>query len=370
MRYKHLFSPLQMASTSVANRIFLAPLTRLRAQLPSEVPSPLAAEYYAQRASGGLLIAEATNISVHARGYEGAPGLYTDEQQAAWQKIVDAVHAKGSKIAVQLWHCGAVSHQSLQVDQRAPISASAITLEGLRTSLRKPDGTVYRETVTPAREATLEDIQQVIEEFATSTRRAKAAGFDFIEIHGAHGYLLAQFFSKQTNLRTDAYGGSYENRARLMLAVIDACVAAWDKDHVGIRISPLGMFNNVDMGYDEEETLCLIEQIQARDIAFLHISEPDWAGGMGFNDHYRQALRKVFKNTLICAGGYTAEKADTLIGMGLMDAVAFGRPFLANPDLPERFAQGAALNEMSKFNVYGGGAEGYIDYPRLEEREN
>lgn len=366
MSFEHLFKPLKVATCDVKNRIFLAPLTRLRAQWPSEVPSPMAAEYYAQRASGGLLIAEATNISPRARGYQGAPGLYTDEQEAAWRTIVESVHAKGSKMAVQLWHCGAVSHQSLLEDGRAPISASANNVQGLRTTLRDADGSARREPTTPAREASLEDIQQVIQDFADSTRRAKAAGFDFIEIHGAHGYLLGQFFSKVTNQRTDVYGGSRENRARLMLEVIDACVAAWDKDHVGIRISPLGTFNNVEMGYDEEETLWLVEQIQQRGIAFLHISEPDWAGGVPLSMDYRQGLRARFKQTLICAGAYTAEKAEQLIADGLMDAVAFGRAFLANPDLPERIAQGAPLNEMRKEGVYGGDAEGYLDYPRMD----
>lgn len=367
MRVENLFKPLDIAGTPVKNRIFLAPLTRLRAQLPSEVPSPLAKEYYSQRASGGLLIAEATNVSPRARGYGGAPGLYSDEQQQSWQEIVEAVHAKGAKMAIQLWHCGAISHQSLLDNDQAPISASANNVNGARTSVRNEDGSVRRLRTTPAREASLEDIQQVIRDFSDSTRRAKAAGFDFVEIHGAHGYLLGQFFSPNSNHRTDQYGGSKENRARLMLEVIDACVAAWDKDHIGIRISPLGTFNNVDMGYDEEESLWLVDQIQQRGIAFLHISEPDWAGGTPLSQDYRQQLRQRFHQTLICAGSYTAEKADKLIGEGLLDAVAFGRDFLANPDLPERIAQGAELNPMRQEGVYGGDAEGYIDYPRLSE---
>lgn len=367
MHHEILFKPLEIAGTKVKNRIFLAPLTRLRAQLPGEVPSTMAKGYYAQRASAGLVIAEATNISPRARGYGGAPGLYSDEQQAAWQEIVEAVHQQGSKMAVQLWHCGAISHQSLFDDGQAPISASAANVPGARTSLRNDDGTVRRVETTPAREASLEEIQQVVRDFAESTRRAKAAGFDFVEIHGAHGYLLGQFFSPNANQRIDEYGGSRENRARLMLEVIDACVEAWDKDHVGIRISPMGTFNSVDMGYDEEETLWLVDQIQQRGIAFLHISEPDWSGGVPFSQEYREQLRQRFKQTLICAGAYTAEKADKLISEGLMDAVAFGRSFLANPDLPERIAQGAELNPMREVGVYGGDAEGYIDYPRLSE---
>lgn len=365
MSFENLFKPLEIAGTTVKNRIFLAPLTRLRAQLPSEVPSTMAKEYYTQRASGGLLIAEATNISSRARGYEGAPGLYSDEQQQAWQDIVESVHQQGAKMAVQLWHCGAVSHEQLLGDGNVPISASANNLKGARTSLRNEDGTVRRVRTTPAREASIEDIKQVVQDFADSTRRAKAAGFDFVEIHGAHGYLLGQFFSPNVNHRRDDYGGCRENRARLMLEVIDACVEAWDKDHIGIRISPMGTFNNVDMGYDEEESLWLVEQIQKRGIAFLHLSEPDWAGGTPFSQDYREKLRERFHQTLICAGAYTAEKADKLIGQGLMDAVAFGRSFLANPDLPERFAKGAELNPMREVGVYGGGAEGYIDYPSL-----
>lgn len=367
MPYQNLFKPLDIAGITVKNRIFLAPLTRLRAQLPSDIPSPMAKEYYTQRASGGLLIAEATNISPRARGYGGAPGLYTDEQQQAWQEIVESVHQQGAKMAIQLWHCGAISHDSLLDDGKAPISASANNVKGARTSLRNADGTVRRVSTTPAREASTEDLKQVVEDFANSTRRAKAAGFDFVEIHGAHGYLLGQFFSPNTNQRQDDYGGNRENRARLMLEVIDACVAAWDKEHVGIRISPMGTFNTVDMGYDEEESLWLVEQIQQRGIAFLHISEPDWSGSTPFSDDYREKLRQRFHQTLIGAGAYTAEKAENLIGRGLIDAVAFGRSFLANPDLPERLARDAALNPMREVGVYGGGAEGYLDYPSLGE---
>ncbi|WP_432784548.1 N-ethylmaleimide reductase [Oligella sp. MSHR50489EDL] len=315
-----------------------------------------------------MLIAEATDISPRTRGYEGAPGLYSDEQQATWQQIVESVHQAGAKMAVQLWHCGVISHADLLENGTAPISASADNVKGVRTSLRNADGSVRRVSTTPAREATVADIQQVIKDFADRTRRAKAVGFDFVEIHGAHGYLLGQLFSPNSNHRMDNYGGSRENRARLMLEVIDACVAAWDKNHIGIRISPMGSFNNVDMGYDEEEALWLIEQIQKRSIAFLHLSEPDWADGQPYTVDFRQKVRERFRQTIICTGAYTAEKADSLIAEGLMDAVAFGRAFLANSDLPERIAKGAELNPMKTIGVYGGGAEGYTDYPRLVDQ--
>jgi N-ethylmaleimide reductase len=354
-----------MGHTPLKNRIIMAPLTRLRSIEPGDIPTPLAIEYYSQRASAGLIITEATQISAQAKGYAGAPGLHTDEQQAAWEKIVQAVHDKGGKIAVQLWHTGLVSHQSIQPNQLAPISASAIDAQA-RTSLRDEAGNPIRVETTPTRAASLADIQQVIQDYADATKRAKAAGFDFIEIHGAHGYLLSQFWAEKINHRQDEYGGNKENRARLMLAVLDACIAAWDAEHIGIRLSPLGVFNNVDFGYNEAENLWLIEQISQRKTAFLHISEPDWAGGTAFNDDFRHAIRQAFKQTLIVAGAYDADKAEQRINSHLTDAVAFGRAFIANPDLVERIASDAPLNEMDAATAYGGNEKGYIDYPFMK----
>ncbi|MBE0442247.1 MAG: alkene reductase [Psychrobacter sp.] len=366
MVHDNLFEPVKMGTQTLKNRILMAPLTRLRSVEPGDVPTALAGEYYSQRAGSGLIITEATQISFQAKGYAGAPGIHTQDQITAWKAIVDNVHAKGGKIVVQLWHTGLVSHESVQPDGKAPISASDVNV-GIRTSLRDSNNQAIRVDATTPRPATLDEIKQVIADFAQATKNAKEAGFDGVEIHGAHGYLLHQFWVEQTNLRTDEYGGSRENRARLTLDVIDACVDAWDADHVGIRISPLGTFNNVEAGYNEDENIWLIEQINKRGLMYLHLSEPDWAGGTPYSDTFRQGVRAAFDNMIIAAGGYTAEKAEKNVKAGYIDAVAFGRDYIANPDLAERIREGAALNEQHPESFYGGGAEGYTDYPFLAQ---
>ena len=359
-----LFQPLKMGTQTLKNRIMMAPLTRLRATEPDDVPTVLAAEYYSQRAGSGLLITEATQVSFGAKGYAGAPGLHTEDQIVAWKVITDAVHAKGGKIVVQLWHTGLVSHKSVQPEGRAPISASDTDVK-VRTTLRDSEGNAIRVDVTPARAASVAEIEQVIADFAQATRNAREAGFDGVEIHGAHGYLLHQFWTPHTNNRDDKYGGSKENRARFMLEVIDACVDAWDADHVGIRISPLGTFNEVEDRNSEAESVWLIEQINKHGLMYVHLSEPDWAGGEPYSDEFRQQIRDAFDNLIIAAGGYTAEKAVKNVEAGYIDAAAFGRDYIANPDLAERIREEAPLNEPRPELFYGGGVEGYTDYPTL-----
>jgi N-ethylmaleimide reductase len=366
MAHDNLFESVKMGTQTLKNRIIMAPLTRLRAVEPSDVPTALAGEYYSQRTGAGLIITEATQVSFQAKGYAGAPGIHTQDQTTAWKTIVDDVHAKGGKIVVQLWHTGLVSHKSVQPDSKAPISASDIDV-GIRTSLRDSDNQAIRVDATPPRPATLDEIKQVIADFAHATKCAQEAGFDGVEIHGAHGYLLHQFWAEHTNKRDDSYGGSRENRARLTLEVIDACVDAWDSDHVGIRISPLGTFNNVEAGYHEDENIWMIEQINKRGIMYLHLSEPDWAGGTPYNDEFRQNVRNAFDNLIISAGGYTAEKAEKNIRAGFIDAVAFGRDYIANPDLAERIREDAPLNEQHPESFYGGSTVGYTDYPFMNE---
>ena len=366
MAHDNLFESVKMGTQTLKNRIVMAPLTRLRAVEPSDVPTALAGEYYSQRTGAGLIITEATQVSFQAKGYAGAPGIHTQDQTIAWKTIVDNVHAKGGKIVVQLWHTGLVAHESVQPDGKAPISASDIDV-GVRTSLRDSQNQAIRVDATPPRPATLDEIKQVIADFAHATKCAQEAGFDGVEVHGAHGYLLHQFWVEQTNKRDDEYGGSRENRARLTLDVLDACIAAWDADHVGIRISPLGTFNNVEAGYNEDKNIWMIEQINKRQPMYLHLSEPDWAGGTPYNDGFREKIRAAFDNTIIAAGGYTAEKAEKNVKAGFIDAVAFGRDYIANPDLAERIYQGAPLNEQHPATFYGGGTEGYTDYPFLKE---
>ncbi len=367
MAHDNLFEPVKMGSQTLKNRIIMAPLTRLRAVEPGDVPTVLAGEYYSQRAAGaGLVIAEATQVSFQAKGYAGAPGLHTQDQTTAWKVIVDDVHAKGGKIVVQLWHTGLVAHKSVQPGGEAPISASDVKVAA-RTSLRDSDNQAIRVDTTPPRAATADEIKQVIADFAHATKCAQEAGFDGVEVHGAHGYLLHQFWVEQTNQRDDDYGGSRENRARLTLDVIDACVEAWDSDHIGVRVSPQGTFNSVEAGYDEDDNIWMIEQINKRNLMYLHLSEPDWAGGTPYNDGFRQRIRDAFDNTIIAAGGYTAEKAERNVREGYIDAVAFGRDYIANPDLAERIRQGAALNDQHPESFYGGGTQGYTDYPFLDQ---
>ena len=366
MAHDNLFEPVKMGSQTLKNRIIMAPLTRLRSVEPGDVPTVLASEYYSQRSGAGLVITEATQVSFQAKGYAGAPGIHTQDQTIAWKTIVDNVHAKGAKIVVQLWHTGLVAHESVQPDGKAPISASDVNV-GARTTLKDSNQQPIRVETTTPRPATIDEIKQVIADFGLATKNAKKAGFDGVEIHGAHGYLLHQFWAEHTNHRTDEYGGSRENRARLMLAVIDACIDAWDADHIGIRISPLGTFNSVEAGYNEDENIWLIEQINKRGLMYLHLSEPDWAGGTPYSDEFRQRVRDAFGQMIIAAGGYTAEKAERNIKCGYIDAVAFGRDYIANPDLAERIRAGAPLNEQHPQTFYGGGTEGYTDYPFLDQ---
>ncbi|HDL7822821.1 TPA: alkene reductase [Yersinia enterocolitica] len=365
MKTAKLFSPLKVGALTLPNRVFMAPLTRLRSIEPGDIPTPLMAEYYRQRASAGLIITEATQISFQAKGYAGAPGLHTQEQLNAWKKITQAVHDEGGHIAVQLWHVGRISHNSLQPGQQAPVAPSAIAAD-TRTTVRDDTGAWVRVPCSTPRALETEEIPGIINDFRQATANAREAGFDYIELHAAHGYLLHQFMSPASNQRTDQYGGSIEKRTRLTLEVVDATAAEWGAERIGIRISPLGPFNGLDNGEDQEEAaLYLIEELNKRHIAYLHISEPDWAGGKPYSDAFRDAVRARFKGVIIGAGAYTAEKAENLIEKGFIDAVAFGRSYISNPDLVERLQQNAPLNEPDGETFYGGGAKGYTDYPKL-----
>ncbi|WP_336817668.1 alkene reductase [Cedecea sp. MMO-103] len=360
-----LFTPLKVGAITVPNRIFMAPLTRLRSIEPGDIPTPLMGEYYRQRASAGLIISEATQMSAQAKGYAGAPGLHSEEQIAAWKKITAGVHAEKGHMAVQLWHTGRISHFTLQPGQQAPVAPSALSA-GTRTSLRDENGNAVREDTSMPRALELNEIPGIVDDFRQAIGNARDAGFDLVELHSAHGYLLHQFLSPSSNHRTDEYGGSRENRARLVLEVVDAGIKEWGADRIGIRVSPIGSFQNVDNGPDEEaDALYLIEELGKRGIAYLHMSEPDWAGGEPYTEAFRAKVRERFSGVIVGAGAYTPEKAEDLIGKGLIDAVAFGRSFIANPDLVARLHKNAELNPQRPESFYGGGAEGYTDYPTL-----
>lgn len=359
-----LFHSLRVGNRTVHNRVWLAPLTRMRAGQPGDVPTALMAEYYRQRASAGVVITEATQISPEGKGYADTPGIYNAEQVAGWKLSTQAIHAEGGCACLQLWHVGRVSHTSLQPDGQQPVSASDQPYQN-KTTLKNEQGQMVRAACSTPRALGLDEIPRLLEDYRLATRNARAAGFDMVEIHGAHGYLLHQFMSADSNLRTDAYGGSLENRARLCLEVVDAVIGEWDAAHVGIRISPLGIFNGLNDADGEAMGLYLAAEFTKRGLAYLHLSEPDWAGGPALGMEFREKLRVAFPGVIVAAGNYTLGKAQPLLEAGLIDAVAFGRPFIANPDLPARLKTGHALNEGRLELYYGGGAEGYTDYPKM-----
>ena len=363
-----LFDPVALGAVKAPNRVFMAPLTRMRATQPGDVPNDLMLEYYAQRASAGLIVSEGAQVSPEGKGYMDTPGIYSDEQVAGWRRITDAVHEAGGRIAVQLWHTGRVSHESFHGGS-LPVSASALPYRN-RTTVRGEDGRPTRVSCPTPRALALSEFPRVVADYANATAAAREAGFDLAEIHGAHGYLLHQFMSAESNVRDDEYGGSLENRARLPLEVLDAVIGAWDADHVGIRISPLGIFNGLDDTAGQPMGLHLARAFAERGIGFLHLSEPDWAGGPQLSDEFRSDLRSAFPGTLVGAGNYDVAKATRLLEAGFIDAAAFGRTFIANPDLPARLASGASLNEPDLATFYGGGAEGYTDYPSLEDLDD
>lgn len=358
-----LFSPLTVGAVQLPNRVIMAPLTRMRAA-SGDVPTPLIAEYYRQRASAGLIISEASQVSPQGKGYMQTPGIYSSEQTAGWKQVTGAVHAAGGRIALQLWHVGRISHSSLQPDGQAPVSASALPAQ-TKTTVLGADGRPERVPTSTPRPLALDEIPTLLASYARATDNAREAGFDLVEVHAAHGYLLQQFQSAESNHRDDRYGGSLENRARLTLEVLDAVIAAWEPGRVGIRISPIGNFNALSDAEGEAMGFYLAEQFHQRGIAYLHLSEPDWAGGPKLEDSFRRALRERFPGVIIGAGNYTLEKAQDLLGKGLIDAAAFGRTYIANPDLVERLQQNAELNAQRPELFYGGGAEGYTDYPAL-----
>lgn len=353
-----LFSPLKLGAVTLPHRVLMAPLTRCRAG-EGNVPTDLMAEYYAQRASAGLIISEATTVSRFGHGYPNTPGIYTDAQVDGWKKVTQAVHAKGGRIFLQLWHVGRISHPTFQPEGVLPVGPSAIAPKGKAWT-----GKAMVDFVTP-RALTREEIPGVVAEYVRGARLAKEAGFDGVEIHNANGYLLDQFLRSGSNQRTDEYGGDYMKRARLSLEVTAAVVSVWGSDRVGIRLSPGGVFNDM---YDERplETFgYLLKELSKLELAYAHITRvtaQDIAHGAQEGVGPRE-LRSSFPGTIITAGGFDRAQAEDAIQAGWADAVAFGVPFLANPDLPYRLEHQVALNKPHEATFYASGAKGYTDYP-------
>lgn len=359
-----LFSSLKLGKYSLEHRVVMAPLTRMRAEV-GNVPNKHAAEYYSQRATrDGLIITEATQISQSAQGYPATPGIYSEEQIQGWQKVTSAVHAKGGKIFVQLWHVGRSSHSSFQPGGALPVGPSAIAIQdgmALTSDWKSVPFEVPRALST-------EEIPQIIEMYCEAARNAMSAGFDGVEVHGANGYLLEQFLHSKSNHRTDIYGGSIENRARLLLEVTEAVSEVVGADRVGVRLSPFGTYN--DVGDDDPINLYsyVLTELSKLNIAYLSLIEARQATGMEIETPQAVAqLRPYWKGPLILAGGFSGESAEESIKNGDADAVAFGRNFIANPDLVARLKTGSELNRYDRSTFYGGNAAGYTDYPTFEE---
>ncbi|MGR4897383.1 alkene reductase [Stenotrophomonas sp. LARHCG68] len=358
MTDKTLFEPYSLGSIKLSNRVVMAPLTRNRASA-GLVPSEHAAIYYSQRASAGLLITEATQISAQAQGYQDTPGLYTQQQIDGWRKVTDAVHAKGGRIFVQLWHVGRISHVDLQPDGAAPVAPSAIRAE---TKTFVNNG--FHDVSEP-RALTLDEIPAIVEDFRKAAANAIAAGFDGVELHGANGYLLEQFIKDGANTRTDAYGGSIENRARLLLEVTAAVVKEIGSDRTGVRISPVSPANGISCSDPQPQYDYITERLSALGIVYLHVVEGATGGPRDVAPFDFDALRSRFKHTYLANNGYDLDLANSRLREGKADLFAFGRPFISNPDLVERLETGAPLAALNPATLYGGGAAGYIDYPAL-----
>lgn len=347
-----LFTPVQVGRYTLANRMVMAPMTRSRAD-DAGVPSELTVTYYAQRATAGLIVSEGVFPTAMGKGYASTPGIETDAQVAAWQRVTDAVHARGGRIFMQLMHCGRISHPSMLPGGALPVAPSAI----------QPKGQVWTATgqqdlVTP-HALSVADIAQVVDGYRQATRRALAAGFDGVELHAASGYLPEQFLSSGSNQRSDAYGGSVANRARFVLEVLAALVAEAGGGRVGIKISPEMGFNDITDANPQETYSHLVAQLASFNLAYLHVAL------FGAKVDYHALLKPKFSGAYLVGGGLDQAKAEAALASGQADATVFGTAFLANPDLPERFRAGAALNAPDKATFYAPGEKGYTDYPVL-----
>lgn len=355
-----LFSPVELGPYTLANRVVMAPLTRSRAD-DGGVPGELQATYYGQRASAGLIVSEATNISAQGKGYIRTPGIWTKEQVEGWKLSTKAVHDKGGRIFLQLWHVGRISHPDLQPGGVLPVAPSAVRAENVQAYTA--DG--FKPLETPRALETAE-IAGIVADYAHAAQLAKDAGFDGVEIHAANGYLLQQFLSDKTNKRTDQYGGSIENRTRIVVEVVKAVTKVWGGDRVGIRLSPLTKFADIGDSNPEPLYLSLIEQINPYNLVYIHVIEGDTQGERspagGFD---LQKLRRAFNGLYIANNNYTLELALEAREKNLADLICFGRPFISNPDLVERLRQGAPLTPPDSNTFYAGEAHGYTDYPSL-----
>lgn len=370
MKDSILFESTTLGPYSLKNRIVLPPLTRSRSSQPGNIPNDLMATYYRQRAGAGFMVTEGTQIEPRGQGYAWTPGIHSAEQILGWRKVTDAVHAEGGTIFAQLWHVGRVSHTSLQPNGEAPVAPSAIPAEGVSVFIETGPGTGALTPPSMPRALTTAEVKELVQLYAQAARNALDAGFDGVEIHSANGYLINQFISAHSNQRDDEYGSSLQNRLRFLREVTQAVAAVVGKDRLGVRFAPL--FASTDearvyLGLVEEnphetyvEAVKVLEEVG---IAYLSLAEADWENAPELPESFRSAVREVFSGRILYAGKYTAERGKRVLEAGWGDLVAFGRPFIANPDLPKRIANGWPLNPVDPASMYGGTAVGYTDYP-------
>jgi N-ethylmaleimide reductase len=374
MNFPSLLSPLAVGPYRLQHRLVMAPLTRMRAERSSFAPRALNAEYYGQRATpGGLIVAEASPVMATGRGNPATPGIYSNEQVRGWRGVVDAVHAKGGVIFLQLWHVGRVSHSSFQPGGALPVAPSAVPITGNGMMAMTADGKVVPYETPRALETG--EVAGIVEAFRQAAANALKAGFDGVEIHGANGYLLEQFLQSHTNLRTDRYGGEIENRARLLMEITSAAIEIWGANRVGVRLSPYGVAN----GSGEADPMPLythvIKALDRLGLAYLHFIEPRSSGAGRAEVNHQNVpsamvlFRPIWRGVLVSAGGFTGETAEAAITGGNADAIAFGRIFISNPDLPRRLRHGLPLTPYNRATFYGGEEVGYTDYPAYGELE-
>lgn len=355
-----LFAPLALGPLTLPNRMVMAPMTRARSTQPGDVPNAMMAAYYAQRASAGLIVSEATQISRQGQGYSFTPGIYTEAQVQGWRRVTDAVHTAGGRMVLQLWHVGRMSHPSFHADG-LPVAPSALSPEA-KVWVVGDDGVGRMVDCPVPRALGTAEIAGVIDDFRRAAANAMRAGFDGVEIHGANGYLIDQFLRTTSNHRTDAYGGTMDNRTRFAREVAAAVASEAGAERTGMRLAPFITQRNMNCPEIIPTMLYLARQLDTLGLAYIHLAEADWDDAPSIPDDFRQALRNAYSGRVIVAGKYTPERAQQILSSGMADLVAFGRPFIANPDLPTRYAAGLPLAAFDPATLFGGSEQGYSDY--------
>ncbi|SJL82618.1 alkene reductase [Vibrio palustris] len=374
MTEKTLFDTVSLGNYTLKNRIFLPPLTRSRSSQPGNIPNDVMVDYYSQRTSAGFMVTEGTQIEPRGQGYAWTPGIHSQAQIEGWKKVTQSVHDNGGIIFSQLWHVGRVSHNSLQPGNGAPVAPSAIKTNAVKVFVETGPGEGKLTDPSMPRALETAEVQELVEMYAQGARNAKEAGFDGVELHCANGYLVNQFISEHTNHRTDQYGGSLDNRLQFLVEIVDAVVNVFGKDKVGVRFAPL--FESTDddrvyLGLVESDPLTTyveaIKRLDEAGIAYLSLAEADWNNAPDLPEEFYQAARRHFSGRILYAGKYTQEKAHRVLNNNYGDLFGFGRPFIANPDLPERFLNDWPLNEVDAATMYGGTDIGYSDYPTYQQ---